>query len=205
MLRSSDGKSSYNAFMPIYPLLAQQCVDDYGLSEGICLDIGTGSGFVGTEIGKITNMKIYYIDIEDKALASARQTVEEAYIDNEVFFVKADVCKELPFEDSFADFIVSRGSIWFWEDPIKAVAEIYRVLNTSGVALIGGGLGRYTPLTMRRRLTGERKNYLKRKGGQRLSPQEMKQLALSAQIPSFRVVPDAPGDKGIWLEIHKYR
>lgn len=205
MLKSSEGKSSYNALLPIYPLLAQQCVDDYGLNSGVCLDIGTGNGFVGTEIAKITHMSVYYIDIEDQALDFARRTVQEAYIDNEVFFVKADACKELPFADNFADFIVSRGSLWFWEDKVKAMTEIYRVLNVSGAALIGGGLGRYIPWTMRSRLTGERKNSLERKGGKRLSLEELKQLALDAGIPSFRVLQDAPGDKGTWLEIHKHQ
>ncbi len=205
MLKSLEGKTSYNAFLPIYPLLAQQFVDDYDLSHGICLDVGAGSGFVGTEVAKITHMKIYYVDIEAQALDLARKTVKEAHIDNETFFIQADVCEGLPFADNFADFIVSRGSLWFWEDKAKALEEIYRVLNIAGVALIGGGLGRYTPATMRKRLTSERQGYLKRKGGKRLSAEEMKQLALEVGIPSFRVVKDAPGDKGAWLEIYKHR
>ncbi|MFA7149068.1 MAG: class I SAM-dependent methyltransferase, partial [Syntrophomonadaceae bacterium] len=126
MLKPSNGKPSYNSLLPIYPLLAQQCVDDYRLDSGICLDIGTGNGYVGTEIAKITNMSIYFIDIEAEALDFARRTVAVADIDNEGFFLEADVCKGLPLADNFADFIISRGSIWFWEDKAKGLAEIYR-------------------------------------------------------------------------------
>jgi predicted RNA methylase len=57
----------YDAMMPVFPLLAQQCLDDYQLDQGIFLDIGSGSGHLGTEIAKITNMTIYYIDIDPQA------------------------------------------------------------------------------------------------------------------------------------------
>jgi ubiquinone/menaquinone biosynthesis C-methylase UbiE len=200
MLKSS----SYGSMMPIYPLLAQQCVDDYDLNSGICLDVGTGKGFVGVEIAKITHMSIYFIDIEAEAVDSAKETVAEADIDNEVFFVQADVCKKLPFDDKFADFIVSRGSIWFWDDMAMGLAEIHRVLKVGGTAFVGGGLGRYAPWTMRERLSGVRKNTLEKKGGKRISLEQMKELAIEAGIPSFRVISDAPGDKGRWIEIHKH-
>lgn len=58
MLKTQENKgsqSAYQSLLPIYPLIAQQCVDDYNLNEGICLDIGTGNGYIGTEIAKITN------------------------------------------------------------------------------------------------------------------------------------------------------
>ena len=199
-----EGKPSYQSLLPIYPLLAQQCVDDYGLNSGICLDIGTGNGYVGTEIAKITSMSIYFIDIKTKALDFARRTVAEADIDNEVSFIEADVCKGLPLADNFADFIISRGSLWFWEDKVKGLAEIYRVLKVGGNALIGGGLGRYVPWTMRTRLTRERKNLLEKKGVKRPSVEEMGNMAIAAGIPSFKVMQDAPGEKGTWIEIHKH-
>jgi len=33
MLKSPDGNPFYNSMMPIYPLLAQQCADDYRLDN----------------------------------------------------------------------------------------------------------------------------------------------------------------------------
>lgn len=204
MLKPANGKPSYQSLLPIYPLLAQQFMDDYGLDDGVCLDIGTGNGYVGTEIGKITRMNIYFIDIETKALDFARRTVAEAEMDNEVFFVEADVCKGLPMADNFADFIISRGSLWFWEDRVKGLAEVYRVLKVGGTALVGGGLGRYIPWSMRARLAGARRNALGKKGVKRPSPQEMEIMAIEAKIPSFRIVRDAPGDKGTWIEIDKH-
>ncbi len=206
MLNKTEGtgKYSYRSLLPIYPLLAQQCADDYGLEEGICLDIGTGNGYVGTELAKITAMNIYYLDIDPAALDFARQSHKEADVDNKAWFVEADVCKELSFPDEFADFIISRGSFWFWEDKIKGLSEIYRVLKVGGNALIGGGLGRYIPNSMRKRLMAERKNMLEKQGVKRPSGKDMKDLAVKAGIPSFRIIKEAEQDSGGWIEIHKH-
>ncbi len=202
---NQEGKSAYLSLLPIYPLLAQQCVDDYRLERGICIDIGTGNGYMGTEIAKITHMSIYYVDIEPRGLDFARHTVEEAHLDNEVFFIQADICRQLPFKDNFADFIVSRGSLWFWEDKVKGLAEAYRVLKIGGAALIGGGLGRYIPASMRARLMEGRRDKLKKKGIKKPSGKELQDLALQTGIRSFRVLRDSPEqDEGSWIEIHKY-
>jgi ubiquinone/menaquinone biosynthesis C-methylase UbiE len=47
----------------------------------------------------------------------------------------------MPFPDNFADLIVSRGSVFFWEDKVGAFEEIYRVLKPNGRTYIGGGFG----------------------------------------------------------------
>lgn len=195
----------YSSLYHIYPLLAQQFVDDYDLEKGICFDIGTGNGYLGTEIAKITDMTIYFVDIDPKALDFARQTVQQAGIKNEVHFIEADVCKRIPAVDNFADFIVSRGSLWFWQDKVKGIAEAYRLLKVDGNAVIGGGLGRYTPDSMRKRMIAKRKRKLEKNGGKRLSAKEMKQLAIDANIRSFRIVREyKQQESGGWLEIHKH-
>lgn len=207
MLRERDfnGKRlSYDALLPIYPLIAQQCVDDYGLDKGICLDIGAGNGYVGTEIAKITNMTIYYIDIDPEAIDLARKTVAASNTDNETYFLQADICKGLPLADNFADFIISRGSIWFWAEPVLGVAEVNRVLKPGGTALVGGGLGRYIPATMRQRLTALKRNVNHADGYRRLTARELETVAIQAGITNFKIIEEEPKEKkGGWIEIHK--
>ncbi|NLP23864.1 MAG: class I SAM-dependent methyltransferase [Syntrophomonadaceae bacterium] len=147
MLKSNN----FAKLQPMYPLLIQQFVDDYNLSEGITVDIGVGPGFLGLEMAKITNMKIVFIDISQEALDQAEDTFNSLDLDNEAGFINADV-QALPLEDNYADFIMSRGSIWFWGEPEKGLREIHRILKPGGVAVVGGGLGRYLPETMRARL-----------------------------------------------------
>jgi SAM-dependent methyltransferase len=197
-------RTSYHALMPIFPLIAQQCLDDYHLDQGICLDLGSGYGYIGTEIAKITNMDIYYIDIDSEALVSAKGIAAASNIDNRTFFIQADICAGLPMEDNFADFIISRGSMWFWADQIKGLAEAYRVLKPGGTALIGGGLGRYIPSTMRRRLTTLKRNVNHPEDYRRLTPLELEIVATQAELPDFKIIEEEPKEKkGGWIEIHK--
>lgn len=207
MLKPMDfnGKRvAYNVMMPVFPLLAQQCLDDYQLDQGICLDIGSGSGQLGTEIAKITNMSIYYIDLDPEAIALAETLVADSNIDNQTHFILADICQGLPLEDNFADFIISRGSMWFWEDQVKGIKEIYRVLKKGGIALVGGGLGRYIPATMRQRLTSFRRNVGHPEGYRRLTAEELESVAIQAGIAEFKIIEEKPkAKKGGWIEMHK--
>ena len=43
-------------FAVMYPLLAKQIVDDFGITKGVCLDVGTGSAAVIIELAKITDL-----------------------------------------------------------------------------------------------------------------------------------------------------
>ncbi|SMG43319.1 class I SAM-dependent methyltransferase [Dethiosulfovibrio salsuginis] len=198
----------YSMLAPIYPLLIQQFADDYRLEQGIALDIGTGPGFLGTELAKITDMEIYFVDLSDKALLSARERFERSETDNKAAFVQADV-RSLPFEDDFADFIMSRGSIWFWEEPEKGLAEIYRVLKPGGTAIVGGGLGRYIPSSMRQRLVTANRERMKKSGETRPRFEDFSRMIESALLDragvnSFRLISEDPeGKSGKWVEIQK--
>ena len=74
-MQSKD--SFYRILQPIYPLLAQQLVDDYGLDKGICIDLGSGPGHVGIEIAKITYMDIYFVDDNEDDLKRELNSNEE--------------------------------------------------------------------------------------------------------------------------------
>jgi SAM-dependent methyltransferase len=187
---------------PMYPLLIQQFVDDYQLMEGIAVDIGTGPGYLGLEMAKITYMKICFVDIKQEALDKAKKSFDSLELDNESEFIKADV-RSLPFEDNFADFAMSRGSIWFWQEPEKGLKEIYRILKPGGVAVIGGGLGRYIPQTMRTRLQESIKRGLAERKETRPSPEEFETMVKKAELPAYQILTDGKNGRGKWVEIRK--
>lgn len=188
---------------PVYPLIAQQILDDYGVSEGTCLDIGTGPGFLGIELAKITRLEMYFVDISKAAMADARKNVAGCGLDNPVHFLEADV-GGLPFDADFADLVISRGSLWFWPDQVKALREIHRVLKKGKVAFVGGGLGRYTPASMRRRLKGKRrKSAGKHQNANFLAGGKLLSLIHATGLKGCRVVSDTNEEDGTWIEIRK--
>lgn len=196
----------YEILKPIYPFLAQQFVDEYGLMTGKCIDLGTGLGFVGIEIAKITNMEMYFVDVKEEQLEKTKRNFEAAKCDNEAHFVISDV-HDLVFDDNFADFIVSRGSLWFWSEPAKALQEAHRVLKPGKKAVIGGGLGKYLPETMRKRILEINKKRLSGRKEKRPTFEEFQRsinevMLGKAALPNYRLIGEDLGT-GKWVEISK--
>lgn len=133
-------------FAPMYPLLAKQIVDDLGVSEGVCLDVGTGSAAVIIELAKITPLAMIGLDSKAEVLEMARENVVHHGLPEDRFrFIEADVTG-IPLPDASVDLLISRGSVPFWADHVAAFAELYRVLSPGGAAMIGCGFSRYQPI-----------------------------------------------------------
>jgi ubiquinone/menaquinone biosynthesis C-methylase UbiE len=128
----------------IYEFLAQQIIQDYGIIQGRCLDIGTGQGNMGLELAKRTNLQLYLLDIKEESLEIARTSSEESGLQLRVSIIKAAV-EQMPFLDSYFHLVVSRGSVFFWKDHVQSLREVYRVMRPGGVAYIGGGSSRLMP------------------------------------------------------------
>jgi ubiquinone/menaquinone biosynthesis C-methylase UbiE len=106
-------------------------------------------------------------------------------------------------EDNVADFVMSRGSLWFWDDQPQGLREIQRILKPGGVAVVGGGLGRYMPDTMRKRILGKIRKRLKKDNQTRPTLKELSVPAAEAGLSNFRVFDDGEGKGGRWIEIKK--
>jgi ubiquinone/menaquinone biosynthesis C-methylase UbiE len=146
-------------FAAMYPLLARQIVDDFGVTEGLCLDVGTGSAAVSIELAKITDLTMIGLDAKPEVLELAQENVVRHKLPLSRFrFLEADVTS-IPLENGTVDLLVSRGSIPFWTDHTAAFAELYRVLAPGGAGLVGCGFSRYQPIeevrAMRPKWSGE--------------------------------------------------
>lgn len=128
----------------IYEYLARQIVEDYKITEGKCLDIGTGVGMLGLEVGKRSSLQVYLLDVDAEGLLQADSNSRDFGLASRTCIVRAPA-EDLPFIDGYFDLVTSRGSIFFWKDRAKGLSEVYRVLKPGGVAYIGGGVSRLMP------------------------------------------------------------
>lgn len=190
-------------FAPIYPYLAQQVKEDYRVTQGVAVDAGSGPGYWAIELAKITELKVYAVDLDPEAVKIIRRNAQKAGLEGRIEAVESNVQK-MPFDDGFADLVVSRGSYPFWKDRVAAFKEIHRILKPGGVAYIGGGLGSLIPDEERTRI---RDIMDARKIGPpaelEVSYDEMGRILREAGITEFRIAPDAGCLCGLWVEFRR--
>jgi MPBQ/MSBQ methyltransferase len=100
------------------------------------LDVGAGTGFT-TEgiVERIEPARVTMLDQSPHQLARAQRKPALRRCRK----VLGDA-EELPFDDDAFDRYVSAGSVEYWPEPQRAVAEAYRVLRSGGTALLIGPL-----------------------------------------------------------------
>jgi ubiquinone/menaquinone biosynthesis C-methylase UbiE len=132
--------ASRSALKDVYPVIARQIIFRTSATGGVCVDIGTGPASLAMAVAKLGDFKVFALDISGGMCAIARKNVLNEAIGDRVFPIMGDV-HSLPFEDNSADLVISRGSMFFWHDKVKAFREIHRILKPNGRGYIGGGLG----------------------------------------------------------------
>jgi SAM-dependent methyltransferase len=127
-------------FEPVYPVIAANAVRETGVAAGICLDLGCGPCSLAIAIARAGASRVHALDISPDAVAIGEQNVADAGLSGLISIVHADV-HHMPFPNDVADLVVSRGSMFFWDDMPRAFLEIERVLKPGAKTYIGGGFG----------------------------------------------------------------
>lgn len=190
-------------FAPIYPIVAGQIFDRTGVLEGNALDIGTGGGYLGIEVAKASNLRVTLLDNVEEQIGICNKNIAKEIKEDRIVAVLGDVHK-LPFDDEAFELIISRGSVFFWEDLGKAFKEIYRVLKSNGKTYIGGGFGNLQiknsiPAKMEELGLECREGMFKRNSSDFLEP--MKIGLSDAGITNYNIL--LSEEEGIWLIIQK--
>jgi len=126
-------------FKPIYPVIAGNAVDETGIREGVCLDAGSGPASLAIAMAEYP-FRIFALDHSPVSNEIAEMNVRDAGFFGRITVIEGAV-EDIPLESETVDLVVSRGSIFFWEDHVKAFSEIERVLKPGGKTYIGGGFG----------------------------------------------------------------
>ncbi len=161
-----------------YPLTAMRMLRELGgIREGICIDIGCGTGNLDVELANRSNFTIIGLDIDPDMKPLFEKRIHEAALEDRARFVVGDA-QQLPFEDDYADVIVSRGTLTFIPDIGKCLREVDRVLKPTGVAFLGG-------------------RYLYTPQQHKISNEKLKKIVRESAVPGAKVVEH----RGQWVKI----
>ena len=196
---------------PVYGPLAEYLVERYDLSEkkGIGIDIGGGPGDLVIALAGLTE-RMYWIntDINREILPQVQARARAKGLESAIGSMFADV-HNLPFQSDYADIIISRGSLQFWEYWNRSFSEIYRVLKPGGVAYIGRGFSENLPVETARNVRSAQKLG---KGMPTYDPDDyanrLGNLMKALGIRDYHIIRPRPdgGDDisyGVWVEFRK--
>src|ERR671917_729381 len=100
------------------------------------LDVGAGTGF--SSEGIVEHVSAASVTLLDQSPDQLRRAGRKPALAR-CTRVLGDA-EQLPFETDSFDRYVSCGSIEYWPEPQRAIAEAYRVLRPGGIALVVGPL-----------------------------------------------------------------
>lgn len=215
---SREGKRSESGALPdYYPFVAEDilrlCNPD---DDGLWVDLGCGGGPVALALAERCRAHLILVDPSDQALATARGSAAEKGFGDRISTMRGRA-EELPLADQSVDLVVSRGSIYFWDDQPKGLSEAYRVLREGGQAMIGGGMGSEYPQWARQEYINRRHEAVRSKGSEAYErflwlrhPETFAAWACEAGLPEFEVVgeggkpPEDPrAGLGVWLRFQR--
>jgi len=202
MKKSAEGfaRVAREVFAPIYPVIAQQALAWSGIRDGIALDLGSGPGLLSVALAEKSDLVVVALDADPAMSLIARTTAAGSA--GRVIPVTGDVhC--MPIRDNTVSLVVSRGSIYFWEDRPRAFLEIERVLRPGGVAYVGGSFGtpelREAIFTKMRQRNPNWDSDVARRSGQATPGTLRRELAESGVVHA-RLREE---EEGMWVEIRK--
>jgi ubiquinone/menaquinone biosynthesis C-methylase UbiE len=184
--------------------------------KGFWVDLGAGKGQIAIPLVEASGNPVVMVDPDREAIAEGLELARKKGIADRLFAVVGRA-EELPLADNTVDFVVSRGSIFFWDNPSKGLREVHRVLRPGGKAFIGGGAGSGYPKSAVEKLIQQRKTQLQGEDGEKWRrfvelrrPEQMKKWAEEAGLSEYEVMgkgaisaDDETVGQGVWLMFEK--
>lgn len=190
-----------NIFKDIYPQIAKNIMAFYKKQSGTVVEIGCGSAILSRSLYNFGNYRIFALDLELDMILSAKKFIEKEN-KSTILPIVANV-EAIPFKSNFADLIISRGSMFFWEDKVQAFKEIYRILKKSGITYIGGGFGNKDLKEKIHKVMSEKNPNWQNQVQERLkqtNPQIIKDILQKSNIETYKIIND---ESGFWIIITK--
>lgn len=199
-----------------YPYVVEDALRHCKPRKGFWVDLGAGKGQVAIPLIEATGNAVVMLDPNAAAMAEGLQAAREKGLEDRLAAVVA-AAEKMPFPDGSVDLVISRGSIFFWDDPVQGLREVARVLRPGGKAYIGGGAGSGFPKWAADDLVKEREAKLHGEEAEKWQrfvelrrPEQMRKWAEAAGMKDFTVMgkgavnaDDPRVGQGVWLLYEK--
>jgi ubiquinone/menaquinone biosynthesis C-methylase UbiE len=121
---------------PTDDFIAHEINQKFGTDNGVAIDISAGDVSLAINIAKMTHLKVYAMNISKKNFLT-NTSIHNQKLEGKLVFINGNHQK-MPFDDEFADLIVSKSPLFSWKNMPETFKEINRVLKPGGAVYIGG-------------------------------------------------------------------
>jgi SAM-dependent methyltransferase len=184
---------------PIRPFLARQVEELYGRQDGCILEIGPFSGLIFAIAQKNVGRSFLIAAFPQAAIALYRQEARRRGLEERVRIIESD-SSLIGVSDDSVDLAIFRGALFFpglFQVDFRA---IYRVLRTAGIAFVGGGFGKYTPVEIIRQIKKRSEQLNDAMGRVRMTLESVKEQVRSSHLEqNCEIITDG----GLWVVMRK--
>lgn len=212
----ASGLSREQSLPSRYPYVVEDALRHCKPNKGFWVDLGSGKGQVAIPLIEATGNPVVMLEPDAAAMSEGLRQAREKGLEDHLMAV-VGVAEKMPFPDGSVDLVISRGSIFFWDDPAAGLREVARVLRPGGKAYIGGGAGSGYPKSAADELIEGRQSRLHGEEAEKWQrfvelrrPEQMQKWAEAAGLKDFTVMgkgaisaEDPRVGQGVWLLYEK--
>ncbi len=184
---------------PVQPFLVRQVEELYGRQDGHILEIGPFGGLIFALARKNVGESFSIAAFPQEAIGFYRQEARKLGLEDLVRIIESNSSLVGIAKES-VDLVVFRGALFFPRLFQVDFTAIHRVLKKAGVALVGGGFGKYTPaevISQIRERSGQLNDAL---GRSRITIESVRDQLRSSGLESACAI---VADGGLWVVMRK--
>jgi len=129
---------------PIYPYLARYISELYGRKDGEIVEIGPFCGVIFSLLKEKIGDSFMIAAFPEGMVHFFRQEKEKLNLEGRIEIIETDPSL-VGLEEDYFDLAIFRGALFFPNLFQVNFSAIYRILKKGGIALLGGGFGKFTP------------------------------------------------------------
>jgi len=192
-------KELYVLWNPVYPFLTMHIEEIYGRRDGDILEMGPFCGALlsmqSKGIGDSFSIAAFPIGMGD----FFRKEVDQHKIHGTVRIVESNTLL-VGIPDCSINLVIFRGALFFPSLFKVDFSAIYRVLKENGIAMIGGGFGKYTPKEVIDAIGKRSRDLNLMIGKTEIITERLREDIRSGKIPGHA---ELVADGGLWVIIRK--
>jgi hypothetical protein len=184
---------------PVQPFLVKQIEELYGHRDGHILELGPFGGLIFGLAKKNVGESFSIAAFPQAAIDLYRQEARKHGLEDRVRIIESD-SSLIGFSDETVDLAIFRGALFF---PVLFRVDfgaIHRVLRTTGIAFVGGGFGKYTPVEVINQIRKRSEQLNDALGRVRITVESAReQLRLNRLEGNCEIITDG----GLWVVMRK--